>query len=1012
MSLSEICIRRPVLSIVISLLFMIVGLVSFSYLSVRQYPAYDRPVISVQTGYEGASPQIIESLVTRPLEAALAGIEGLDFMTSRSQTEGSFIDLNFKVTRSLDDAANDVRDKIGRVRSQLPDGAKNPTIRKTESDAAPIIYMALYSSNTEVTDLFSYADKQMKAELESLPGVSEVEISGATDFVVHIWIDSQKMSAFNITAQDLSSALKRQNIQVPAGRIKGDDKEYNVNTSAKLKTPAEFGDVVIANYKGYPLKVDDVANIEFSADEARDAAFFNDQPAVLLAIKKKSIANPVEISKSLKELLPKIQRNLPEGYQLKIAYDKTVFIQQSIKEVYKTFFEATLCVLAVILLFLWSFRATLIPLVTIPVSLISVFTLLYVLGFTINTLTLLAIVLAIGLVVDDAIVMLENIYRYIEEGLSPFKAAIKGSQEISFAIIAMTLTLAAVYAPISLSQGVVGKLFTEFALTLAGAVIISGLVALTLSPMMCSRLLKAHSGPSRFDLFYEKFQNLYGHSLKWALKHRFIMFFCGGLFSLIGGLIAMDGMKSEMAPNEDVGVVFTYGFPPVGATVEYTTNQVDQLDDVFRTVPEVVDRLSQVNLSRVSTWNILKPWEDRKRTSLEIVKDLKPKIEESLPGLTHAGVHSGGSFIGGASSDRVNLILQTTKEGNILQSASFLMKNLAEGSGVFSNVYWELGGDINEYVVDIDRNKAASLNVDISAIAETLDIFVSGRKITDFKRDNHQFSVKVGVPFDKKMSSDDLKDIYVRGRDNKMIPLSSVVTFKQDPSPREIMRYNQLRAIKLICVLTPGYTLGDAVTTLEKLAQQNLPKDVTYEFSGTTKDLIDSNMSMALIFGLAIIFIYLIMSAQFESFTDPFIIMFTVPLSLAGAIITLKITGGTLNVYTQIGLVTLIGLITKHGILIVDFANKMRLQGLSMGEAIYQATLLRLRPILMTTFAMALGALPFLWTIGAGAFSRHQLGWTIFGGMIIGTIFTLYVIPVVYTLFAHKVVKDPSKDLA
>ncbi len=1011
MSLTEICIRRPVLAIVISLLMIIIGVVSFSYLPVRQYPAYDRPVVSVQTGYEGASPQIIETLVTRPLEAALAGIEGLDFMSSRSQTEGSFIDLHFKVTRSLDDAANDVRDKIGRVRAQLPDGAKNPTIRKTESDAAPIIYLALSAPETEVVDLFNYADKRMKAELESLPGVSEVEISGAADFVLHIWVDAQKMSAFNVTAQDLSTALKRQNVHVPAGRIKGDDQEYNVNTAAKLKTPEEFGEVVVANHKGYPIKVHDLAEIEFSSDEARDASFFNDKPAVLIAIKKKSIANPVEISRHLEELLPKIRRNLPENYQLEIAYDKTVFIKQSIKEVYKTFYEATLCVLAVILLFLWSFRATVIPLVTIPVSLVSVFTLLYMLGFTINTLTLLAIVLAIGLVVDDAIVMLENIYRYIEEGLSPFKASIKGSKEISFAIIAMTLTLAAVYAPISLSKGVVGKLFTEFALTLAGAVIISGLVALTLSPMMCSRLLKPHTGLTPFDRFYNRFEKLYGHSLNWALKHRFIVFFLGGFFSLVGGLISFDGMKKEMAPREDIGVVFTYGFPPVGANVEYVKNQVDQLEEMFRDIPEVVNRLSQVSLGKVSTWNILKPWEERKRTSLDIVKEVKEEVQESVPGLTSTGVHPGGSFIGGSASDRVTFILQTTKEASKLLTASMMIKQLAEASGVFANVYWEVGGNVNEYVVSIDRNKAATLNVDVSAIAETLDIFVSGRRITNFKRDNEQFNVKIGVPFDKKMSADDLKDIYVRGQDKKMIPLSNLVVFKQEPSPREIMRYNQLKAMKLICIMNPGYALGDAVSVLEKLAQENLPKDVSYEFSGSTKDLIDSGSSMILIFTLAVLFIYLIMSAQFESFTDPFIIMFTVPLSLAGAIITLKLTGGTLNVYTQIGLVTLIGLITKHGILIVDFANKIRIQGKPMSEAIFQATLLRLRPILMTTFAMALGALPFLWTVGAGAFSRHQLGWTIFGGMMIGTLFTLYVIPVVYTLFAHKVVKDPSKDL-
>ncbi|MAP24831.1 MAG: multidrug transporter AcrB [Rickettsiales bacterium] len=1013
MSLTELFIRRPVLSIVLSLIMVIIGTVSFSYLPVRQYPAYDRPVVSVQTGYEGASPQIIESLITRPLEAALAGIEGLDFIQSRSQTEGSFIDLHFKVTRGLDDAANDVRDKISRVRAQLPDGAKNPTIRKTESESAPIIYLALSSNTQKVVDLFSYADKNIKSDLESLPGVSEVEISGAADFVLHVWVDSQKMSAFNVTAQDVSSALKRQNIHMPAGRVKGDDREYNVNTAAKLESPEAFGEVVVANHKGYPIKISDIAKIEFSADEARDAAYFNDKPAILMGIKRKSIANPVEISKALEAILPKIRKTLPKDYDIQIAYDKTFFIKQSINEVYKTLYEATLCVLAIILLFLWSGRATLIPLVTIPVSLISVFTLLYILGFSINMLTLLAIVLAIGLVVDDAIVMLENIYRYIEEGLSPMRAAIKGSKEISFAIIAMTLTLAAVYAPISLSQGVVGKLFTEFALTLAGAVIISGLVALTLSPMMCARLLKPHAGITPFDKVYNRIENGYGKSLGWALKHRFIIFFFGGAFSLLGAIVAFDGLKKEMAPREDIGVVFSYGFPPVGATVEYITKQVDQVEEVFREIPEVVNRLAMIGLDKVYTWNILKPWSERKKSSLQIVKEIKEKIElETAPGLASVGVHPGGSFIGGGSSDRINFIIQTSKEASKLGPASAIIKNLAENSGVFSTVWYEVGGDVSEYKVDIDRNKAAALNVDIQSIAETLDIFVSGRKITNFKRNEDQFKVKVGVPMERKMSVEDLREIYVRGQDKKMVPLSSLVVFKQENSPREIMRYNQLKAIKLTCMINPGFTLGDGIDTLTKIADENLPNDITYEFSGTTRDLLDSNSSMILIFGLAIIFIYLIMSAQFESFTDPFIIMFTVPLSLAGAILSLKLTGGTLNVYTQIGLVTLIGLITKHGILIVDFANKLRVQGLSMAEAAHKATLLRLRPILMTTLAMALGALPFLWSVGAGAYSRYQLGWTIFGGMIIGTLFTLYVIPVVYTLFAHKVVKDPNAEIA
>lgn len=1008
MNLPEICIRRPVLATVMTLILVIVGAVSFTYLKVRQFPQVDRPIVSVSTSYEGASPQIIETLVTKPLEAALSGIEGLDYMTSTSEAEGSYINLYLKPDRKLDDAASDVRDKIARIRASLPEGTKNPTIKKAEAEASPIIYLALYGETATNAELFNQADKHIKNELEAITGVAGVDIYGGNALVMHVWIDPIKMSGYNVTAHDVSQALKRQNVHIPAGRLVGSDKEFHVTTSANLKSARDFENVVVARHKDYLVQIKDIARVEFASSEERSLAMFNDKPAVAIAILRKSVANPIDISTELQKMLPEIRKMLPKGMSIEVAFDNTVFIQQSIDEVYSTLFEATVCVLLVILLFLWSFRAAAIPLVTIPVSLIGTFTLLYIFGFSINILTLLAIVLAIGLVVDDAIVMMENIYRYIEEGMPPMQAAIKGAKEISFAVIAMTLTLAAVYAPIALSGGTIGKLFTEFALTLAGAVIISGFVALTLSPMMCARMLQAHGGETNFfDRHYNRFVGFYSRSLDWALKHRVWVIFTGAFFSLVGLLVAAFFLKSEVAPREDKGVIYSFADAPQGATLEYIKTYMDQVEQVFRDQPEVIKRLAIIQAPRSRAWNLLTPWDQRKRTSKQIVSDIRQKLRD-VPGL-NAYSGAGVALVGASSanSDSVKFVLQTTKSFNELYTAAAILERALNRSGYVSNLMADYGADTQEFSVNVDRAKAAALDVDVSVIGETLDTFISGRRVTDFKRDHEQYDVQLSVTPDKRRSADDLSLIYVRGKKDEMIPLSNLVTIKKEPVPVEIQHFNKLRSVTLSGEVAPGHTLSEVVEELTRLSNELLPDTVRADFSGSTKQLIESRYTMYLIFGLALVFIYLVMAAQFESFTDPFIIMFTVPLSLAGAILTMFITDATFNVYTQIGLVTLIGLITKHGILIVDFANKRRLsQKEDKVTAVKEATQLRLRPILMTTFAMVLGAVPLLWSSGAGAESRYQIGWVIMGGMSIGTLFTLYVVPVIYAFFAKNTVKE------
>lgn len=1015
---------------------------SYTYLSLRQYPRVDKPIISVTTAYEGASPQIIETRVTKIIESALAGIEGIDFMTSVSEGESSRVNIYFKPDRDIDAAASDIRDRISKIKVKLPDGAKDSVIKKSDADAIPILYVALYSGNDSYStaELYDYAHHYLESDFEAIGGVAAVDLFGSQGHMMHIWLDPVKMAAYRVTTQDISTALKQQNIHKPAGQLKGTDREYMVTTSATLKSPEEFNNVIIAKEKDYLIKLKDIGRAEFSPGVEKNAAFYNGKPAIAIGLIKKSISNPLEVSDQAKKLLPEMKRNLPKGMDLALAVDKSIPIKQSIDEVYKTFFEAIVCVFFIIIIFLWSFRAALIPLVTIPVSIIATFTLLYAFGFTLNMLTLLAIVLAIGLVVDDAIVMMENIHRYIENGLSPMKAALKGSQEISFAIIAMTLTLAAVYAPISLSTGTIGKLFTEFALTLAGSVIISGFVALTLTPMMCSRMLKGHDKNKKpgkltekiksktknlpteyhdawsaikhaakkldFNYYYGEFEVWYNAKLIKAMKFRkIILSGAFGLF-LFGSFIGFKVLPSELAPDEDLGVINNNAILPQGATIEFTKKYMQEIAQIMSEVPEVESQLSIVAPPTPMIMNILKPWKDRKRSSKEIIKEVKPKIR-NVTGV-QASASPGRTIIssGGGSDESMQFVLQTTKSQSELESASSILQSALSRARAIPYLFTDKEEAIQEYVVNIKRDKAALMGIDVSSIAEAFDTFISGRRVTDYKRDSEQYDVVMSVREDKKRSPNDLSNMYIRGSNNKetMIPISSVVELSQERIPARINHYNQLKSVTLSGEPAKNLSMGEVIEVFQKVAAEVLPETIRTEFSGETKQYMEAQYTIYLIFGLALIFIYLIMAAQFESFIDPLIIMFSVPMSLSGALITLWITGHSLSIYSQIGLVTLIGLITKHGILIVEFANVIRDENpkISRVNAAIRATMLRLRPILMTTGAMVLGAIPLVVASGAGAVSRSQIGWVIVGGMTIGTMFTLFVIPAVYSLLARK----------
>jgi multidrug efflux pump len=1003
--LPDLCIRRPVFATVMSLVVMLLGLVSYTRLPVREYPKIDEPVVTVETTYKGASAEIIESQITKPLEDSLAGIEGVDVLSSISRQENSQITVRFKLERNPDSAAADVRDRVARVRNKLPQAIDEPVIAKVEADANPIIWLAFNSDRHSALDVSDFASRIVKPRLQTLPGAADVRVFGERKFAMRIWLEPERLAAYGLTTADVEDALRRQNVEVPAGRIESREREFSVVSRTDLNKPEEFAGIVVRQVKGYPVRIADLGRVEIGAADERTAVRFNGKNAVALGVIKQATANPLDLSKALRAELPRIIGELPQGMRVDVAYDSSVFIDRSIQAVFKTIGEAILLVALIIFLFLRSPRATLIPLVTIPVSLIGAFALMLVMGFTINTLTLLALVLAIGLVVDDSIVVLENIYRHIEEGMPRMQAAFQGSKEIGFAVVAMTLTLAAVYAPVAFMTGRTGKLFIEFALTLAGAVIVSGFVALTLSPMMCSVLLRHETSHGKAYLWFENFFNRltagYRRLLAATLRRRWIVM---AVFALVAGasVVLLKTLKSELAPVEDRGVILGVFLGPEGATIDYTRKYALQLEGLYsktRDVERYFVVAGNPTVSQGISFVGLTDWSERKRSSLAIAKELQPKFF-SIPGVLAFPVTP--PSLGQSPRDRpINFVIITSASYAELQRITDqMLAEVAKNPG-FINVDTDLKLNKPELSVLVDRDKASDMGVQIETIGRTMETMLGGRQVTRFKRDADQYDVIVQTAGADRATPRDISGIYVRGKDDRMIPLSNLVKVDETVSPRELNHFGQRRAVTLTANLAPGYTMGEALAFLEETARASLPPGFATDTSGQTREFKTSTASLALTFALALAFIYLVLAAQFESFSDPFVIMLTVPLSMTGALLALLLSGGTLNVYSQIGLVTLVGLITKHGILIVEFTNQLREQGRPVRDALLEATSLRLRPILMTTGAMVLGALPLAFATGAGAESRQQIGWVIVGGLLLGTLLTLFVVPTVYSLLAR-----------
>jgi multidrug efflux pump len=1038
MQLAEVSIRRPVFATVLSLLILLIGAVSFSRLSVREYPKIDEPVVTVSVKYAGASAEVIESQVTKPLEDSIAGIDAVDVITSISRAEQSQISVRFRLEKDADAAAAEVRDRTSRVRNRLPQAIEEPVIAKVEADAFPVIWLAFTSDTLNPLQINDLVNRIVKPRLQTVTGVADVRIYGERKYAMRVWLDPDKLAAYRLTTQDVEDAIRRSNLELPAGRIESQQREFSVTSQTDLVRPGQFAEIVVKSVNGFPVKIRDVARVQEGAADERSSVRLNGREAISAGVIRQATANPLQLSQGVRDMIPKLKADLPADIGIDVANDNSLFIDRSVKNVYHTIFEAIVLVALVIFVFLRTFRASIIPIVTIPVSLVGTFALMALAGFSINTLTLLALVLAIGLVVDDAIVMLENIFRHIEEGLDPFSAAIKGAREIGFAVITMTLTLVAVYAPLAFTPGRTGRLFVEFALALAGAVVVSGFVALTLTPMMCSLLLKHNPKPNLFDRTMERWltalSERYGRLLRrvvaaryqprpgergaglaikrWVLQARWLVI---GVMAASAWAIwwVYPTMKQELSPLEDRGTILANVNAPDGSTLDYTNRYakaLERMGEPYKEFDRIFANVGNPTVSQASVVYRTVDWEERKRSTLDLARELQPKFN-SLPGVTAFTITP--PSLGQGFRDRpLNFVIQTSDTyQNLNLVTRQILDEIAKNPGIVSPDV-DLRLNKPELRIDVDRDKAADMGVSVEVVAKALETMLGGRNVTRYKRDAEQYDVIVQTQATGRTTPEDIDGIYVRGRGDTMIPLSALVKTRESVSPRELNHFGQRRSVSITANLAPDYSLGEALKFMDATAAKVLKPGYSTDLNGTSREFRNSQGALAIVFALALLFIFLVLAAQFESFVDPLVIMLSVPLSMIGALLALKWSGGSLNVYSQIGLITLVGLITKHGILIVEFTNQLREQGMEMTDALVKASSQRLRPILMTTGAMVLGAVPLAIATGAGAESRQQIGWVIVGGMSLGTLLTIFVVPTMYSLFARKAVPGAKTAVA
>lgn len=882
MRMSETCIKRPVFATVLSLIIVLIGMISYSRLTVREYPRIDEPTVSVDTTYSGASPEVIESQVTTPLEDQLAGIEGVDVMTSRSRSERSLINIKFNLSRDPDAAAAEVRDKVSRARRFLPDEVDEPIIAKVEADSQPIIYIAVESGIYSVIQTSDYIQRYIKTRLSVLPGAAEVRVFGERLPSMRIYVDRDKLAAYSLTVQDVESALSNQNVEIPAGRIESRSREFTVVSSTDLQTVDQFENIIVASVSGYPVRLRDVASVQVAASTDRILSRFNGKQAINIGITRQSTANPLDLSQAARREVQAINETLPGGMRLTIAYDTSVFIERSISSVFATIMEAIVLVVLVIFFFLRNVRASIIPIVTIPVSLVGACGLMHLFGFSINTLTLLAMVLAIGLVVDDAIVVLENVYRHIEHGMPRREAAILGSSEIGFAVVAMTLTLVTVYAPLALATGRTGRLFIEFALTLAGAVVVSGFVALTLTPMMCSLMLRHNPKPNRVASMIERWLDAlaagYRRALGWALRARAWVVLVG-LATAVGGAALFGVVQSELAPVEDRGVVFGVISAPEGSTPAYTQESMLKIESFYRDIPEASGSQITVGFPTVTDGTAilrLKPWEERVRTQQSITESLRP-LFASVPGVR--AVANNPPSLGQSSRAKPVefIIMSQAPYAELAKLVDGYVAALRDYPGLV-NIDTDLRLNTPELRVQVNRERVADIGANVAVVGRTMETMLGGRQVTRYKDEGEQYDVIVQVAPRDRVNTTDIAGIYVRAADGSMVQLDNLLTVREGVAPQSLNHFNRLRAVKVDAALAPGHGLGQVLDHMEQVAFDVLPNTVITDLDGQSREFRSASGSIYLVFGMALGFIYLVLAAQFESWRNPLVIIMSVPL--------------------------------------------------------------------------------------------------------------------------------------
>ncbi|WP_020175042.1 multidrug efflux RND transporter permease subunit [Methyloferula stellata] len=1011
-SFTDIFIRRPVLASVVSLLILLMGLQSFSKLQIRQYPELSSTTITITTAYPGANADLIQGFITVPIAQAVASTEGIDTLVSNSQQNTSTITLNLRLNANADRAVADVLSKVSQVKSILPREALDPVVVKQTGDSNALLYMSFNSKAMNGSQITDYLTRVVQPRLQTIDGVANAQILGGQTFAMRVWLDPNRMAAQGVTPADVRNALAANNFTSAAGEIKGDFVQTSINAQTSLDSAKAFGQLVVRARGDTLTRLGNIADIELGPESVDSSSVFDGLKAVFIGIYTTPTANPLEVITAVREAFPEIQAQLPVGLEGAIAYDATNFIRASIHEVEKTLAEAALIVIVVIFLFLGNLRSTIIPIVTIPLSMVGVMSFLLMLGYSINLLTLLALVLAIGLVVDDAIVVVENIYRHIEEGMTPYDAAIKGAREITGPVISMTITLAAVYAPIGFVSGVTGALFREFAFTLAGSVVVSGVIALTLSPMMCSRLLKPPRENARgfvvfLDRLFEGLRRRYERRLHRSLNFRAVTILVLVGVLAITALMFMTTPK-ELAPEEDQGAIFALIKTPQYANLDYMEDATQKFKKAVDTIPEhdhvfVINGYAGVRQGLAGA--ILTPWDERKRNQKQIIQALQPK----LGAITGAQIiaFSPPSLPGSTGGPPVQFIIRSIGDYKQLVDYMAVIEKAARESGLFIFTDSDLKFDTPQIQFKIDADKANQLGINMQEIGSSLATLLGGNWVNRFNLYGRSYEVIPQVPRNYRLSADWLTRYQVRTSNGALVPLSTVASTSENVQPNSLPTFQQLNSVTLQGVPFPGHTIGEALSFLQAKAKEILPSGFSVDFQGESRQYIQEGNTLLMTFVFALIVIFLVLAAQFESFRDPFIILIALPTSMFGALLPLNALGvlgmASMNIYSQIGLVTLIGLISKHGILMVEFANRLQEeQGMSRRDAIEHAAGVRLRPILMTTAAMTVGMIPLIVAEGAGARSRFAIGVVIAFGISIGTLFTLFVTPAMYTLIARQ----------